>query len=314
MAETKCVSFQKPLFVDMDGAIDDMTALIALLTIPEFRVTGIALTEGCTYKELAIEAALKICSVFCRNDIQIARSNSTTANPFPEKWRGNIKKVAQLPILQDYKTNPSQISETEAADFTAHKILNEEANSTILLTGPATNLCTALEKYPEIIPKIDNVLWMAGAFLTNGNVIVPDHDGSAEWNIFWDPVAARNLLKSGLKITLFPLDATSQVPIDNYIMYHLKEQSNFKLSKLMYDLFEITYGEHGKLYMSDLLPALYLASPGIVRFSNTSIDIEQRGTSVGNLFKTSKGYPIRFATCVDDENYYTALIDILRQF
>jgi purine nucleosidase len=155
---------------------------------------------------------------------------------------------------------------------------------------------------------------MAGAFLSNGNVIAPDNDGSAEWNIFWDPISARALLASGLKITLFPLDACYQVPVDNYMMYFLKKQSKYKLSKLVYNMLGLNYNEHSKYYLWDILPSIFLGFPEIAHLSNTSVDIELRGTSAGNIFKTSKGTPVHYASTIDDEKFYDIFLQQLKKF
>ena len=37
--------------------------------------------------------------------------------------------------------------------------------------------------------KIERLVWMGGTFRTAGNVHEPEHDGTAEWNSFWDPEA-----------------------------------------------------------------------------------------------------------------------------
>ncbi|PZG53044.1 hypothetical protein C1I98_06285 [Spongiactinospora gelatinilytica] len=54
---------------------------------------------------------------------------------------------------------------------------------------------------------------MGGALDVPGNVHQPGHDGSAEWNIHWDPGAAQRVLDSGVPDTMFPLDVTELVPI-----------------------------------------------------------------------------------------------------
>jgi purine nucleosidase len=296
---------QQPVFFDMDGASDDLIALVTLLTLPQYRLTGVSVTNGNCFTENAVQSVLCIFKLFGNTNTQVAVSKAEPLNPFPEKWREKSKLFNGLDITKEITPEMSAFSAEEGADFTARKILAETEKSIVVLTGPATNLSNALEKYPEIIEKIDKVLWMAGAFFENGNVISPDHDGSAEWNIFWDPVSAQKLIKSGLKIILFPLDVCNQVPVDNYLMYHLKKQSKYLLSKLVYSLIRQSANDHTAYYMWDVLPVLFLGFPDFVRLSNTSIDIEIRGTSKGNIFKTSKGSPIYFANCIDDEKFYT---------
>lgn len=319
--QTKCLmqTFQsnikqKPVFFDQDGSIDDLVSLITLLTLDEFRITGISVTEANCYGKYAVESTLRILDLFSAKNIQVSLSNAKAVNPFPTKWRERSSQINSLNALKNTKPDFSLYSEEEAADFTAKTIMNEEEKTIVIATGPATNLNNTIEKHPEILEKIEKIYWMAGAFLTDGNVIAPDHDGSAEWNIFWDPVSAQKLVASGVKIIFFPLDACYHVPVDNYLMYYLKKNSKKKLSKLAHQLFELTSNEHTRNYMWDVLPTMYLGFPDIGSLANTSVDIEIRGTSVGNIFKTSKGKPIHYANIIDEEIFYDHFIHQLTKF
>jgi purine nucleosidase len=302
----------QPVFLDMDGSIDDLLSLITLLALPNFRLTGVSVTNGNCYSENAVESILRIFRLFEINNIKVAISNAKPLNPFPSKWREKSKLFNQLDIIKKFTPGITEISESEAAEFMAQKILAEEGKTIIVLTGPATNLSNAIETYPELKEKIEKILWMAGAFFENGNVISPDHDGSAEWNIFWDPISAQKLIRTGLKIVLFPLDVCNQVPVDNYLMYLLKKQSKYKLSKMISTILEQLIVDHSSYSMWDVVPSMVLGFPDIVRISNTSIDIEIRGTSKGNIFKTSKGSPIYFASSIDDEKFYTDFANLMK--
>jgi purine nucleosidase len=303
---------RQPVFLEMDGSMDDMISLITLLSFRNFKLTGVSVTNGNCYAENAVETVLRIFKLFTISDTKVAVSRAMAVNPFPDKWREKGKQINGLKPLQKITPDRAQQSDDDAADFTAQQIMSENEKTIVVLTGPASNLVNALEKYQGLNEKIEKVLWMAGAFMANGNVISPDHDGSAEWNIFWDPLSAQKLIQSGLKIVLFPLDVCNQVPVDNYLMYHLKKQSRHTLSKLVYNILNLSINGHSTYYMWDVLPAMFLGSPDIFRFSNTSIDIEIRGTSKGNIFKTSKGYPIYFANCIDDEKFYTDFISRMK--
>ena len=45
----------------------------------------------------------------------------------------------------------------------------------------------------ELQGRVDELIWMGGALEVEGNVQQPGHDGSAEWNVYWDPPAARRV-------------------------------------------------------------------------------------------------------------------------
>ncbi|MBN1926174.1 MAG: nucleoside hydrolase [Prolixibacteraceae bacterium] len=314
MQKIKTNAIQKPVFFDLDGSIDDLVSLIFLLTLDKFRLTGVSLTGANCIVEHALQSILRVFSLFCRYDLEVAVSDAKPVNPFPRKWQEKAVLINELENFRDIVPDYSMKNTEEASDFTAKKILSETEKTTIICTGPATNLYNTINKYPEVTEKIEKIYWMAGAFMWSGNVIAPDHDGSAEWNIFWDPLSARNLIKSGIKIVFFPLDVCTQVPVDNYVMYYLEKENKSLLSQLVYRIFNINYHNHPKYYMWDVLPSMYLGYPDLFRVVGTSVDIEMRGTSVGNIFKTSKGSPIRYANSIDDERFYTAFLKHLKRF
>jgi purine nucleosidase len=196
----------------------------------------------------------------------------------------------------------------EAADFTAQTILNTEPETIIIATGPAANLVSALEKFPETAEKIERILWVAGAFLTDGDVIAPDHDGSAEWNIFLHPHSAEKLLNFEIPKIIFPLDTVTQYPSDNYLMYHLENNKDKKLSALANTLLKPCFEKQKSCYLGSVMPTVYLGMPGLFQFESKSIKVELRGTSMGNIYRTSLGSRVKQASCIDEELFYDCLL------
>lgn len=49
--------------------------------------------------------------------------------------------------------------------------------------------------------------------LDKGNVEEPEHDGTAEWNAFWDPEAVKVVLDSDMNVDIVALESTNQVPL-----------------------------------------------------------------------------------------------------
>jgi purine nucleosidase len=82
----------------------------------------------------------------------------------------------------------------------------EPGTITICSLSPLTNLAMALVREPKIAPRIKEIVMMAGAYFEMGN-ITP----TAEFNIYVDPEAADVVLRSGIKMTMLPLDVTHQM-------------------------------------------------------------------------------------------------------
>ena len=85
--------------------------------------------------------------------------------------------------------------------------MQEEAGTvTLCVLGPLTNIATAFQKEPKIVARVQEIILMGGAYFEVGN-ITP----TAEFNIYVDPKAADIVFKSGIKLTVIPLDVTHKV-------------------------------------------------------------------------------------------------------
>lgn len=307
-------SFQKPVFLDHDGSIDDYVALITLLSLDKYQLTGISLSQGEEGNEKSFDLTKGILDFFCRYDVELVKGHFPEMNAFIEQRAKENGTIEPVSLFNTKKPAEFRISTEEPSDFMARKIMEQEEKSIVVLTCSAINFSNMLRKHPAVVEKIDKVLWVAGAFLADGNVIAPDHDGSAEWNIFLNPTAASELLEAHLQVILFPLDACSLLPIDNYFMYHLEKNSHKRLSELVYQLIEQEYKQKGRIYLNSILPIVYLGIPEIFELDSKLIKIEQRGTSLGNIYRTSFGQRVKHVTRIDEEEYSEFLIEQLRQF
>ena len=89
-------------------------------------------------------------------------------------------------------------------DFIIETLRSEPAGTvTLVPIGPLTNIAVAFERAPDIIKRVQEIVLMGGAYFEVGN-ITP----AAEFNIYVDPEAAEIVFKSGVKLTVMPLDVT----------------------------------------------------------------------------------------------------------
>jgi purine nucleosidase len=82
----------------------------------------------------------------------------------------------------------------------------ESGTITLCQLGPLTNIATALVGEPRIAGRIREIVLMGGTCSEVGN-ITP----AAEYNMHVDPEAADIVLRSGVPITIAPLDVTHLV-------------------------------------------------------------------------------------------------------
>jgi purine nucleosidase len=299
---------QKPVFFDCNGTVDDYIALMSILTLDKYTLTGIALTPGCCDAELSVQIILKILDLFCAHQIEVVQSDIAAVNEYPASYTQSYSELLRAKELLDLKADMSKVRSIDAADFTAEKILENEEKTVVISTGSAANLAATIERYPEVSEKIEKILWVAGAFLTDGNVVAPDHDGSAEWNFFWHPQAADKLLNFNIPMVLFPLDSVTQYPVDNYLMYHLEINKEKRLSEFAHLILKPCYEQKKECYLGALMPSVYLGMPGLFQFESKAIKVELRGTSMGNIYRASLGSRVKQASCIDEELFYDCIL------
>jgi inosine-uridine nucleoside N-ribohydrolase len=118
-----------------------------------------------------------------------------------------------------------EVDKRPAWQFMAEMLDKSDDEVTLLSLGGFTNLARLLELCPSThLDRIAEIVAMAGAVHVDGNVALlnnarPEWDQgpgyssnlSAEWNVFVDPLAAKNIFDSGIPLTLVPLDACNHV-------------------------------------------------------------------------------------------------------
>ncbi|WP_130832531.1 nucleoside hydrolase [[Erwinia] mediterraneensis] len=113
--------------------------------------------------------------------------------------------------LGDAFTNPWSDSAPGAVQFIIDSVRAQPHRITLVAIGPLTNIASAINQAPDIVPLIKELVVMGGAFGTGG------HTGNvtpfSEFNIWKDPHAADQVFTSALPLVILPLDVTHKVLI-----------------------------------------------------------------------------------------------------
>lgn len=204
----------KKVYLNHDGGVDDLVSLFLLLQMEDVELLGVGVIPADCYLEPAMYASRKIIDRFGNGEeIEVAASTSRGKNPFPKDWRMHAFLVDALPILNEFAPIKTKEAKLPAHQHMIKAIRNSEEPVTLLFVGPLTDLARALEEAPDIESKIEKLAWMGGTFLETGNVEEPEHDGTAEWNAFWDPDAVKKVWDSKIPIDLVALESTNMVPL-----------------------------------------------------------------------------------------------------
>jgi purine nucleosidase len=289
-----------------------------VLAMPHINLAGIVVTPADCFLRPAISASCKVLRFFKRTDVEISAGTLRGVNAFPRAWRKHAYAVDALPILNESTTDLPVPDDEPGHQFLVRKLRQADRPVTILITGPVTNLAHVLTQEPELVSKIEEVVWMGGALQVAGNVRDYEHDGSAEWNVYWDPPAADKLWKTEAPITLFSLDSTNSVPVTMDFLHRLARQRRYPLSDLAGQCWALTVGDipsHKYIYyMWDTLTTGYLGVPHLITLRQAQTEIVPYGPSAGRTKEVSDGGRlIQVADTVDVEGFLTHILDLFRQ-
>ncbi|WP_182882142.1 nucleoside hydrolase [Microbispora sp. H10949] len=299
---------------DHDGAPDDLLALLLLTQYDNVDLRGIAVTPADCLPAPALSATRKILDL-TGEDVPTAVGVLPGRNPFPLAWRIDALRADALPVLNQKDHTTAGAEGPPAHEQLAAWLTRAPDPVTVLATGPLTNLAWCLENHPEVESRIEEVVFMGGALDVDGNVRQPGHDGTAEWNLFWDPGAAKRVFDSAVPITMFPLDVTNRVPVTAELARTFGRSYGDHLSDLAGSLLALTFGTletTGLAYcLWDSLTASYLAEPGICAFETVRCDVVAQGESQGRTVRDSRGRAVRCARTVDADRFYRHFLGTL---
>jgi purine nucleosidase len=309
---------KRVVLFDQDGGVDDLLSLMMLLAMPHLQLTGIIVTPADCFLRPALSATLKILRFFNRSNIEVSAGTLHGVNPFPRAWRSHAYAMDAFPILNDSEAPLSTPVAEPGHKFIVRKLKEAREPVTVLITGPVTNLAAALASEPKLAARIEEVVWMGGALQAGGNVRDYDHDGSAEWNAYWDPPATHQLWQSAAPLTLFPLDATDQVPVTMEFLHRLARQRRYPLSDLAGQCWALTVGAlpaYEYLYhMWDTLTTGYLGAPQLITLRQTQTRVIPDGPSAGRIVEVSQqGKPIQAAAAVQVESFLEYVLTLFQR-
>lgn len=193
----------RKIIIDTDPGQDDAVAILLALASPEdVTVLGITCVAGNVPLSLTERNARKVCELAGRGDVKV--------------FAGCDRPLRRPLVTAEYvhgKTGLDGIALPEpaiplqpghAVDFLIDTLRSEAAGSvTLVPIGPLTNIATAMQRAPDIIGRIGQIVLMGGAYFEVGNVTP-----AAEFNIYVDPEAADIVFRSGVDLVVMPLDVT----------------------------------------------------------------------------------------------------------
>ena len=263
---------------DCDPGVDDGVALLlAFAARDTLNLLGITTVAGNVSAELTARNACILREIASREDVPIYAGcqRPLKRNPIEAGHFHGESGLGDLPLFE-----PRQRAETEhAVDWLIQTLLAAPARSiSLVVTGPLTNIATALLREPAIVRGISEIAIMGGARSEGGNITA-----SAEYNIHADPDAAQAVFGSGCTVVAFGLDATHQVRATPARVDAVRAVGS-RAALAAVDLLEFSNAlpangprEQGAP-LHDPCPIAWLLRPEAFKFRPCHVDVETRST------------------------------------
>lgn len=305
------------IIIDTDPGQDDAVAILLALASPdEIEVLGITAVAGNVPLALTERNARKVCELAGRPDIRVfAGCDRPLGRDLVTAEHVHGKTGLDGPVLPDPQM---PLQDRHAVDFIIDTLRQEPAGSvTLCPLGPLTNIAMAFEKAPDIVNRVREIVLMGGAYFEVGN-ITP----TAEFNIYVDPQAARIVFRSGVQITVLPLDVTHKALVTrdrNDAFRNIGNRVGTAVAQ-MTDFFERfdkeKYGSQGAP-LHDPCVTAYLIRPELFSGRHINVEIETgseltMGMTVADWWRVSGRAPnALFIREIDADGFFALLTDRL---
>ncbi len=190
-----------PLLIDTDPGVDDALALLMAFADSRHDVVGLTIAAGNVGLAHTTANALKLCEIVGRTDVPVFPGSAAPllhAAPDAAYVHGNdgFGDIGYTPA--------GHHAEQEHAALAIVRLSHVHAGRLVLVAlGPLTNVALALKLDPSLPTRIARFVTMAGAVTGHGN-ITP----SAEFNVFFDPEAAKIVFEAFPHFELSDWEAT----------------------------------------------------------------------------------------------------------
>lgn len=199
------------LLVDCDPGIDDAFALLCALTYGN--LTAVTTVSGNVPVENTTRNARWILELAGAGHVPVHPGSSEPLKVAPA-FASEIHGRSGLGAFETPEpTTPA--SSTGALEAITHHC--EPGDAIIIAIGPLTNIARALIDDPSLAQRIGHLHWMGGS-ATAGNTTA-----HAEFNAWADPHAVAVVLQSGCAMSMYGLDLTYQVRLNEVAIASLRE-------------------------------------------------------------------------------------------
>lgn len=308
----------RSIILDCDPGQDDAVALLLAMSSPdELEILGITAVGGNVPLALTERNARMMCDVAGCEDIPVFAgcANPMIREPITAEYIHGATGIDGIDVFEPR----TPLQDQHAVDFIIDT-LRTRTSVVLVPTGPLTNIATAIQKAPDILESIEEIVIMGGAMREGGN-----RTPSAEFNIMVDPQAADIVLNCGRPITLLGLDVTHQVLSTQERVARIGELES-PVADATVGMLSFFHRYDTEKYSSQGTPlhdpctVAYLLKPELFKTKVCNVSVETESeltighTAVDFWHVTDRPHNVAWAYEVDADGFYDLLTTRLARF
>jgi pyrimidine-specific ribonucleoside hydrolase len=303
------------VILDVDPGHDDAVAIMMACGSPGLDLLAVTTVAGNATLPKTTRNALRVLSLIGRADVPVAAGAS---GPLVRELRTaeDIHGESGMdgPDIPEPTFEPD---DRGAIELIADTLREAPDPVTLIPVGPLTNIAEFLRTHPDLKEKISRVSLMGGS-MGLGNTTP-----AAEFNIYVDPEAAREVFGSGLPITMSGLDVTHQAGAGRAERDRLRGVGD--VGEVVAGFLDFFAGTYENIFGFDAPPlhdpvaVAAVLEPGLLRTRAMRVDVEcegdlTRGETVCDFHGVTGKQPnAEVGLGLDREAFFDLLHDSLRQ-
>lgn len=258
---------------DVGTYYDDAFAVLYAVQNDDLDILAVTTSYGDT--KIRARIAKKILRVAGRPDISVCAGipGSMTGNSYMFGFEGE-----NILTDEDWNDPTLEADPISAVDKIIEEVMKKPGEVTLVTTGTVTNVAAAIMKEPKVAENAKELIIMGG-------VVVPivDEKGISrspieEYNLNNDTIATDIVWKSGINITLVPIDVTLKVPLSQEQISRI-QSTDTPVAKLISNIIDVWPKQERLIYMSVGIPTeftgLWLHDPLTVGVARDRSFIEE---------------------------------------
>jgi purine nucleosidase/pyrimidine-specific ribonucleoside hydrolase len=307
----------RPIVLDCDPGHDDAIAILVAHGCPDIELRAITTVAGNQTLEKTTLNARRVCTVAGIVDVPIAAG---AAQPLRRKLEAAPDIHGESGLDGPRFPEPTVgVVDVAAADLIVQLALEAEPGELSLVpTGPLTNVATALQRAPEVGPRLREIVLMGGS--TDRGNWTP----AAEFNIWADPEAADAVFRSGVPVTMCGLNLTHQALATPHVVERVAAVGT-QVADVVVDLlgfFADTYRDvfgFGSPPVHDPCAVARVARPDLVGVRDAFVAVETSGgwttgmTVVDLLSRLDRPANAKVAMDLNVDGFWDLVIDALER-